>query len=271
MDKDKKDFVIGSIILGILLFMLCSVIVIVLYKKELDSSLNNAISDYIVSDYVYVEKVDLSRYNDIYTGDLQIPKINLNNLSSDVKDKFNTNMNDIISNIDEVSSSLRSKIEGEYTPNSSISINMDYSIYNDILSVKYVIYINRDFDLGMYIDNIYLNYDLNNNKELSNKELLDKDNIDINTISTSLFNYNILNDNNIIDKVIDSVSNEEITLDYIKENKEEYIKRISDNFDNKVNIYYGVNKIEIGYFPDEIINICYKQELLNNEYLYMEF
>ena len=164
MDKDKKDFVIGSIILGILLFMLCSVIVIVLYKKELDSSLNNAISDYIVSDYVYVEKVDLSRYNDIYTGDLQIPKINLNNLSSDVKDKFNTNMNDIISNIDEVSSSLRSKIEGEYTPNSSISINMDYSIYNDILSVKYVIYINRDFDIGMYIDNIYLNYDLNNNK-----------------------------------------------------------------------------------------------------------
>ena len=52
MDKDKKDFVIGSIILGILLFMLCSVIVIVLYKKELDSSLNNAISDYIVSDYI---------------------------------------------------------------------------------------------------------------------------------------------------------------------------------------------------------------------------
>ena len=186
MDKDKKDFVIGSIILGILLFMLCSVIVIVLYKKELDSSLNNAISDYIVSDYVYVEKVDLSSYSDIYTGDLQIPKINLNNVSSDVKDKFNTNMNDIISNIDEVSSSLRSKIEGEYTPNSSISINMDYSIYNDILSVKYVIYINRDFDLGMYIDNIYLNYDLNNNKELSNKELLDKDNIDINTISTNI-------------------------------------------------------------------------------------
>ena len=132
MDKDKKDFIIGSIILGILLFMLCGVILIVLYKKELENSLDNAISDYVISDYVYVEKVDLSRYSDVYTGDLQIPKINLNNVNSEVKDKFNTSMNDIISNIDEVSSSLKSKIEGEYTPNSSISINMDYSIYNDI-------------------------------------------------------------------------------------------------------------------------------------------
>ena len=62
-----------------------------------------------------------------------------------------------------------------------------------------------------------------------------------------------------------------MTLFKIKDNKEEYIKRISDNLDTKINIYYGINKIEVGYFPSEIINICYKKEILNDEYLYTEF
>ena len=48
--------------------MLCGVILIVLYKKELENSLDNAISEYVVSDYVYVEKVDVFILSNISSG-----------------------------------------------------------------------------------------------------------------------------------------------------------------------------------------------------------
>ena len=71
-----------------------------------------------------------------------------------------------------------------------------------------------------------------------------------------MFDNIILKDKNKEDKVIDSISNSEITIQNIIDNRDEYISRINDNLD-KLNIYLDGENIFIGYFNNDLINICY--------------
>ena len=66
------------------------------------------------------------------------------------------------------------------------------------------------------------------------------------------------------DKVIDSISNEEIIIQNIVDNKDEYIDRIIDELNN-VDIYVDNDNIVVGYFNNKLINTCY---LYNGEEKY---
>lgn len=257
MDKDKKSFIIGSVILTILILLLVFIILLVLYEKEKRSMLNIPESKYNVTDYIYVEKVDYSKYSNLFTGNLEMPKITLKNIDKEIINDFENKETDILIEIVNSSKLLQEKVgDSEYIPNSTINIDMDYSINNDILSIKYILTIKLDFDLDSIVKTLYFNYDVENKKVLSNEEVLNKLGYKSLEISTYLFDNVVLKDKTMEDKVIDSVGNKEITIKDIVDNKEEYINRINDKLVD-LNIYVNKDNIDIGYFNDYLINICY--------------
>lgn len=257
MNKEKRDFIIGSVILTILILLLILTILFVLYQKEKESMLNIPENKYNITDYVYIEKVDYSKYSNLFTGNLEIPKITLKNMSEDIINEFENNETDILLEIVNSSKTLESKIENsEYNPTSTINVDMDYSINNNILSIKYILTIKLDFNLDSIVKTLYFNYDVENKKVLSNSELLN--NLGYNTLEISeyLLDNIILKDKEMEDKVIDSLSNNEMTIKDIINNKEEYINRINDKLIN-LNFYVNKDSISIEYFNDDLINVCY--------------
>lgn len=257
MNKEKRDFIIGSFILTILILLLILTILFVLYQKEKESMLNIPENKYNITDYVYIEKVDYSKYSNLFTGNLEVPKITLKNMSEDIINEFENNETDILLEIVNSSKILESKIENsEYNPTSTINVDMDYSINNNILSIKYILTIKLDFNLDSIVKTLYFNYDVENKKVLSNSELLN--NLGYNTLEISeyLLDNIILKDKEMEDKVIDSLSNNEMTIKDIINNKEEYINRINDKLIN-LNFYVNKDNISIEYFNDDLINICY--------------
>ena len=257
MEKEKKEFVIGSILLVILILLTIFLITYVLYIKEKEKMLNIPENKYNVTDYIYIEKVDYNKYNNVFNGNLEIPKITLKNIDESIINDFENNETDILLEIVNSTKELESRIEdNEYTPVSTINIDMDYKIFNNILSIKYILTIKLDFDLDSIVKTLYFNYDVENKKVLSNEEVLNKLGYKSLEISTYLFDNVVLKDKTMEDKVIDSVGNKEIIIKDIVDNKEEYINRINDKLVD-LNIYVNKDNIDIGYFNDYLINICY--------------
>lgn len=265
MNKDKKEFIIGSIILTILILLAVIITLFVLYEKEKRSILSVPENKYNVADYIYIEKVDYSKYANLFKGNLELPKITLKNIDQNIIDDFENKETDILLEIVNCSKLLEEKIkDSEYNPVSTINVDMDYRVINDILSIKYILKIDLDFELGTVTKTIFFNYDLNDKVVLSNLELLKKIDYDDYDLSLYLLDNSILKDKNMEDKVIDSISNEEIIIQNIVDNKDEYIDRIIDELNN-VDIYVDNDNIVVGYFNNKLINTCY---LYNGEEKY---
>ena len=265
MNKDKKEFIIGSIILTILILLAVIITLFVLYEKEKRSILSVPENKYNVADYIYIEKVDYSKYANLFKGNLELPKITLKNIDQNIIDDFENKETDILLEIVNCSKLLEEKInDSEYNPVSTINVDMDYRVINDILSIKYILKIDLDFELGTVTKTIFFNYDLNDKVVLSNLELLKKIDYDDYDLSLYLLDNSILKDKNMEDKVIDSISNEEIIIQNIVDNKDEYIDRIIDELNN-VDIYVDNDNIVVGYFNNKLINTCY---LTNEEEKY---
>ena len=97
MDKDKKEFIVGSVILTILILLVVFIILFVLYTKEKENMLNIPENKYSVTDFIYVEKVNYSKYNNLFTGNLEIPKITLKNIDENIINEFENNETDKLS------------------------------------------------------------------------------------------------------------------------------------------------------------------------------
>ena len=270
MEKEKKEFVIGSILLVILILLTIFLITYVLYIKEKEKMLNIPENKYNVTDYIYIEKVDYNKYNNVFNGNLEIPKITLKNIDESIINDFENNETDILLEIVNSTKELESRIEdNEYTPVSTINIDMDYKIFNNILSIKYILTIKLDFNLDTIIRPLYLNYDIETGKVLSNTELLNLLEYNPLEISEYLLNNVVLKGKNDNDSVTDSISNKEITIRKINENKDEYINRISEKIDN-LYIFINGDNILLGYFYNDLINICYLSEE-NNKYEFIQY
>ena len=264
MDKDKKEFIIGSVVLTILILLVIFIILYVLYIKEKDSMSNIPENKYNVTDYIYIEKVDYSKYNNLFTGNLEIPKITLKNIDENIVNDFENKETDILLEIVNSSKLLEENILNEYTPTSTINVDMDYKIVNNILSIKYILTIDLDFDLDTIIKPLYLNYDIENKIVLSNADLLNKMGYTTDEVIEYLFNNVIIKDKDTDEKVIDTISNQEISINDIINNKDEYIKRIIDSVDI-LYLYIDNDNLSVGYFLNDLINLCY---LNNNDNSY---
>lgn len=135
-----------------------------------------------------------------------------------------------------------------------IDTNIDKIIYKNILSIKisYILY----GDLSNYEEILTLNYDLKNNKVLDNDSLLDMTKTTYKDIADILFNEYIKLDNT-NDKVVDAITNEELTFTEFNNNSYKYITRIRENLPDIMNLYIKDNKLYYTVKLKDINKLCY--------------
>lgn len=231
--KNKKDYSNKRFIL-VFIMMLCLIIsmstywVYAYHHKYGKNYYEDKFISYKVSDYVTIEG------NYVY----------LKNISDDISNNFIRSQKEIIKN-------------------NIIDMTVTKGIYKEILSIKISYILNAE--LSNYEEVLTLNIDLRNKKVLNNDEILNKINISYKEIATDIFNEYIKVNNN--QKVIDIITDEEMTGNEFNNNSEKYIIRIREKlpevmkvYIDKEHVYYLVRKNEITkvcYYTNTDINIGY--------------
>lgn len=231
--KNKKDYSNKRFIL-VFIMMLCLIIsmstywVYAYHHKYGKNYYEDKFISYKVSDYVTIEG------NYVY----------LKNISDDISNNFIRSQKEIIKN-------------------NIIDMTVTKGIYKEILSIK-ISYI-LTADSSNYEEVLTLNIDLRNKKVLNNDDILNKINVSYKEIATDIFNEYIKVNNN--QKVIDIITDEEMTGNEFNNNSEKYIIRIREKlpeimkvYIDKEHVYYLVRKNEITkvcYYTNTDINIGY--------------
>ena len=231
--KNKKDYSNKRFIL-VFIMMLCLIIsmstywVYAYHHKYGKNYYEDKFISYKVSDYVTIEG------NYVY----------LKNINDDISNNFIRSQKEIIKN-------------------NIIDMTVTKGIYKEILSIKISYILNAD--LSNYEEVLTLNIDLKNKKVLNNDDILNKINVSYKEIATDIFNEYIKVSNN--QKVIDIITDEEMTGNEFNNNSEKYIIRIREKlpevmkvYIDKEHVYYLVRKNEITkvcYYTNTDINIGY--------------
>ena len=136
-----------------------------------------------------------------------------------------------------------------------INTEITKGLYDNILSVmiNYTISNNKT----IYEEVIAINIDLRNNKILSNDELLNISKSTYKKIATHIFNDNIKLPSDSKNKVIDSITEKELTPKEFNDNSEKYIIRIREKLPEILKLYIEDNKLYGVVKLSEIDKVCY--------------
>ena len=220
--SSKRIILVSTMMICIIISM--STYWIFAYKNKYGYlHINNKIISYKVSDYAYVDG------NIIY----------LKNIDNRVINDFINSQNKI--NINNV-----------------IDTDINKTIYKNILSIKikYVLY----GELSNYEEILTLNYNLKDNKLVDNDSLLNMTKITYKDIADSLFNEYIKLDDTSV-KVVDAITNEEVTATEFNDNSYKYIIRIRENLPDIMNLYIKDGKLYYVVKLKDINKLCYQTNI----------
>ena len=159
-----------------------------------------------------------------------------------------------LKNIDKKVSEGFLTIQDEVLKNAIIDTDITKGIYNNVLSIK-IDYTIKDNNIN-YEKAITLNYDLKKHEIIENDDLLEMAGKSYKDIATEIFDdYIKLSDLNI--KIVDAVSDKELTGNEFNNNREKYIIRIREKLPDIIDIYIDNKRIYYTVALSEINSICY--------------
>lgn len=218
---DTKRFIL------IFTMMLCLVISMGSYwvfaynhKKKYNLD-NDRIISYRISDYTRTD------------GNIMY----LRNLDENIDKKFVDSQKNIINN------------------NKIIDTDFRVGIYKGILSIKiaYTLY----GDLANYEENVILNVDLYNNKEVSNDDMLRLCSSDYKSVATDIYEEYIKLPNTFVGTVTDTIDNSKLTKEEFNNQSEKYIIRIREKLPDVMGTYIYEDEVYYVVRLSDIYKVCY--------------
>lgn len=216
----------------------------------------NKIINYNVNDYIETTPIVFNSYSDVYSS-INVSKITFKNLDNNLTKIFENEEEELIDYINKYY--IEIKKEENYISDSIVSTLIKTQVNSTVLSIYYEMNfklpnLNRSFI-------ITLNIDLKTNKILTTEDLLLKYNYRKEYIAEKIFNDDILiGDNEVI---IDKNTNISLTKKDIEKKKNEYIDRITDDFNNIIKVYIENNSLALVYNKKDLNDLFFENEYDN--------
>ena len=134
--------------------------------------------------------------------------------------------------------------------NNIIDMTITKGIYKEILSLKINYILQNNIE-----EVLTINMDLRNKKEISNEDILNKIEKNYKELAEDIYNNYIKVEDS--KKIIDIITDKELTGKELNENKEKYIIRIREKLPEVIKLYIKDNKVYYMVNIDEISKICY--------------
>lgn len=258
MKKDKSTIIaVVFLIILILLAVGITLIVKVLPRNQEEPNEVNTQEQisYNIEDYITVEALSYEEYS-LY-DEINVSKININNLDQKLIQDFINKQEELLKRVDNNYTLLK-----DVNFNNKVSTDISYEINKNILSIKFELIENIE-ELN-YNNNyvITLNIDLKNNSKLSTTDMISLFQEDSSLIALNIYNNSIYNAES-TETYEDAQTKEQTNMTNIENNKDIYIKRIEDKIDQIVKTYLQEGKLYITYSENEAKAVCYTIE--NNQ------
>lgn len=248
--KTAKGLVIFSalflILLGVSLYKLFE------YQGYGDKKENTYIN-YNVKDYIETTPVIFNGYEDVFSS-INVSKVTIKELDSNLTNTFINEEEELLEYISKYYNEI--KKEEEYSNDNKVTTLIKTQINSTILSIFYQINFNFTSYSKTYV--VTTNIDLKTNKLLTTDDLLLKYNYSKEYIAEKIFNDDILISNNEV--VIDKNTNISLTKSDIERKKEEYINRISYDFDNIIKVYIENGSLVLTYNKKELNDLFFEND-----------
>lgn len=221
-------------------------------KKEASKYVN-----YNIKDYIETTPVIFNKYNDVYSS-INVSKVTFKNLDNDLTKEFEVEENELIDYIDRYYEEIIK--EENYTSDNTVTTLIKTQVNSTVLSVFYEMNFNIQNVNRNYV--LTLNIDLKTNKILTTDDLLLKYNYSKEYIAEKLFNDDIMIETNEV--VVDKNTNISLTKNDIEKKKNEYINRITADFNNIIKVYIENNSLVLVYNKKDLNDLFFENNY-NNE------
>lgn len=254
MKSTLEKVMIGILIFLILLFIFV-IIFVIANKKDNNNVVEN--SNLEVSNYINIEDVNNDLFKDIYK-EVNLKKLSFKNLKTETTNDFTMKQDEIIKNISDNIETNKEFIDDYntshnvvgYTNSSKIDSTVISSINENTLSILYLVENSIDYkNIENNIINLFV--------DIVSKDLLDT--------SAVLNKYNLSKEGiskQITTLVIESNSNKEELLKDI----DNYSKKLMDNFDKYIYVYFNNDGIYLKYNKTDISNYLFNSKLDSVKY-----
>lgn len=243
---------------AVILLLAGSLLFFIFDKQGMTKNKNGNYISYNVDDYVEIMPLIFCDYFDVYNK-IDVSKINIKNLSSELIQEFENEQRQVIEYITLYYKQIKSK--DIYSNINTVISTTKAQVNGTILSIYHRI--DFDLDSNIFVNTnknyvIICNIDLRTNKILTNDDLLSKYNYSKEYIAEKFFIEDILINNGQI--VIAKDTNISLTRKDIERKKDDYIKRIIEEFDDIVTTYVDNGSLVLTYDKKDLKSIFFDNE-----------
>ncbi len=244
------------VVISAIFLVLSGVILYYIFEKQgYDNKGTSNYINYNVNDYIVTTPIIFSDYNDFYSS-INVSKVEIKNIDSSITKEFINEEKEIINYISGYYNEIMPK--ADYVPINTANSIIKTQINGAILSVFYQMNINLDENLFDDNEKSYIittNIDLGTGRSLTTDDLLNKYNYTKKYIAEKIYEEDVLVGKGEV--VTDKSTNISLTKQDIEKRKEEYVERITSEFNNIIKVYIENNYLTIVYDKKELNDLFF--------------